>query len=95
MSRSHKKTPIVKDGCPSYRRFAKRQANKKIRREAYVADGKAYRKHFESWDIHDYASRCSCEEWIAQWDKMSDWSRQRYGSKEAYISIWRKYYRNK
>lgn len=55
MSRSFKKNWIVTDNYgSSYKKFAKRQANKRIRKSESVPDGKAYRKFFESWDICDY-----------------------------------------
>ena len=46
MSRSYKKTPVMK--CCGDRRYEKRQANKKV-----LYRGKQYRKLYESWDIND------------------------------------------
>lgn len=58
MSRSYKKTPIVKDGHSG--RFGKTFANRKVRRcKEPIANGKAYRKVFNPWDIHDYVDYCS------------------------------------
>lgn len=55
MSRSFKKNLILKDSSGnSYRKWAKRQANKKVRKTKKVANGKQYRKVFETWDINDY-----------------------------------------
>lgn len=55
MSRSYRKNWILTDNYGSpYKKFAKRQANKKIRKSKNVPNGKAYRKFFESWDICDY-----------------------------------------
>ena len=54
MSRSYRKPCITDTYGSNYRIWAKRQANKKIRRSKNVPDGKAYRKFFESWDINDY-----------------------------------------
>lgn len=52
MSRSYKKTPVVKDGRSG--KEGKKFANRKVRRCKHdLANGKAYRKVFESWDIHD------------------------------------------
>ncbi len=56
MSRSYKKTPIVKSTPPIYRRFAKRQANKKVRKSVNIADKAAYKRVYQSWSIHDYVS---------------------------------------
>lgn len=53
MSRSFKKTPGWADSNP----FAKRQANKKVRRYAGdLSDGKGYRKLYDPWDICDWKS---------------------------------------
>lgn len=54
MSRSYKKQPYTKDGGPTRVKFAKRKANKKVRRTNDVPSGKSYRRVFEPYDIHDY-----------------------------------------
>ena len=57
MSRSYKKNPILTDGRNG-QVWAKRLANKKVRKyKKQLANGKSYRKLFESWDIHDWVSR--------------------------------------
>lgn len=61
MSRSYKKNPIVKDGRSG--KVGKRFANKKVRRyKGEIANGKAYKRLYESWDIHDYAFRETYQE---------------------------------
>ena len=57
MSRSYRE-PWFKDtnGSP-YKRWAKQQANRKVRRTKNVPDGKAYRKLWDSWNIVDHRSR--------------------------------------
>lgn len=56
MSRSYKKTPITKDGHSG--KFGKKVANRKVRQyKGDLADGKSYRKIYESWDIHDMIIR--------------------------------------
>ena len=52
MSRSYRKTPIIKDNG-KYKQFAKRQANKKVRRES-CGNGAEYKRHFEQYDICDF-----------------------------------------
>ncbi len=59
MSRSYKHTPVYKVGGKT--KFAKRVANKKIRRSgkdnlenAYSGKSNDYRKENESWHIWDY-----------------------------------------
>ena len=52
MSRSYRKTPIIKDNG-KYKQFAKRQANKKVRHEI-CGSGAEYKRHFEQYDIYDF-----------------------------------------
>ena len=60
MSRSRKKNPVLKDTSGSnYRKFAKKYANRKVRRTLEVADGKAYRRVYDPWNIND---------WVFRWD---------------------------
>lgn len=61
MSKSYKKTPIVKDHGTG--NSGKRFANKSVRRYAdIIPNGKGYKKIFCSYDIHDYVSRYTYEE---------------------------------
>jgi hypothetical protein len=50
MSRSFKKTAGWCDRNP----FAKKEANSRVRKTPDLPSGSAYKKVFESWDIHDY-----------------------------------------
>ena len=52
MSRSYRKTPVVKDHG-SHKQYWKRQANKKVRRSE-VESGGEFNKHFDSWNICDW-----------------------------------------
>jgi hypothetical protein len=60
MSRSRKKHPVIRDYNPG----TKRIANRRVRRTPDIADGNAYRKVFNSWDIHD---------WSLHWDPHPDY----------------------
>lgn len=75
MSRSFKRTPIVKDhrsGKPG-----KKFANRKVRRcKEHIANGKAYKKVFNSWDIHDVIIRYT-------W---SQFKRRQESEEKAYIN---------
>lgn len=65
MSRSFKR-PWVTDYSGA-RSFFKREANKKIRNlsvEDDIADGKSYRKYFESYTICDWKFRYDPDPWI-------------------------------
>lgn len=65
MSRSYKKTPIIKDNGKSNKKD-KRLANKKVRRylddDEHIIRHKSYRKVYNSWDIADYICRWTEEE---------------------------------
>jgi hypothetical protein len=55
MSRSYKRTPGYTCGYGGmYRRFAKRLANKRVRKNNDISNGSSFRKLYESWDICDY-----------------------------------------
>lgn len=73
MSRSYKKFPFVK--CEKSCKKGKKWANKKVRtylkRGCELSDGSAYQKVFCSWDICDYWSSYTWEEWLdhlRRWD---------------------------
>ena len=51
MSRSFKKSPVITD--KNYK-WAKKDANKKMRKNNDIIDGNNYKKHYNSWDICDY-----------------------------------------
>lgn len=50
MSRSYKKA--VHKYAPTGT-WGKKKANRKVRRTKNIPDGKAYRKVFSTWDVHD------------------------------------------
>jgi hypothetical protein len=69
MSRSYKKVPVVKI-APKDGTDEKKFANRKVRRcKEVIADGKAYRKLFQSWDIHDYVCRYTYEDYRCHYEK--------------------------
>ena len=66
MSRSRKKSPVIKDYSRNYTRWAKRQASKRVRRYTHmISNGGLYKKIFPSWDIKDYS--------IHAWDIFDKW----------------------
>ena len=74
MSRSYKKTPIIKNTPPIYRRFMKKQANRKVRRTDNIHNFMQFKKVFPSWAIYDYVSLCPREDkphWMTDdyWEK--------------------------
>lgn len=68
MSRSRKKTPIATDKVV---KGAKKVANRRVRKlgSDELGNGNNYKKHFNSWDIHDYKEFLigKVEEW---WKKI-------------------------
>lgn len=53
MSNSYKKAIFQQSG--NYKRFAKRAANKRVRRvDDELSDGTFYKKIYNSWDISDF-----------------------------------------
>lgn len=75
MSRSYKKTPIVKD----HTKGMKQLANRKVRRQKDVPQFAGYKKLFCSYDICDWVFRESFEEYL---------SRERRTEKEWNIKPW-------
>lgn len=91
MSRSYKKHPYTKDGGPTRVKFAKREANKKVRRTDDVPNGKSYRRVFEPWDIHDYISYWPWYEAKAWYEVNKDdvyWLR-RYPTLKSFYRHWK------
>lgn len=79
MSRSYKRTPILK--CCGDKKYGKRQANKKVRRsdKSVLYRGKQYRKLYESWDINDV---------------ILFWTRHE-AEKDGELDVWKKWYYRK
>lgn len=97
MSRSRKKSPVWTDGRSG--RVGKRLANHKVRRAlvALPRKSKAYKKQFESWDIHDYVIRWTKEEALEQYRKSGadSWMRKKYPTEKDFLNYWAKVYQRK
>lgn len=66
MSRSYKKHPYC--GDKTNKKFGKKYANRKVRRyKGDIANGKAYIKLYEQWNICDYGWVQSWEEFRYRW----------------------------
>ena len=91
MSRSYKKYPCSKDGGPARVKFAKREANKKVRRTDDIPSGKSYRRVFEPWDIHDCINYWPWREAKAWYEENKDdvyWLR-RYPTLKSFYRYWK------
>lgn len=95
MSRSYKKTPVVKDNRRS-KKWKKALANRTVRRklndpEYGMADGRAYKKEYESWNIADYVIRWTKEEAIAEYNAANNFiDKDRFPTLESWIEWWEK-----
>lgn len=106
MSRSYKKTPISKF-CPKDASFEKRLANKRVRRDRSLYKRKAYKKLYNSWEIHDYVERYTKQdakkyykEIISEYSVKKDsfYLRsflKKYPTEEVFLMEWDKGFRRK
>lgn len=72
MSRSYKKSPVFTDGSAGSTKRSKRFANKKVRHTDFddlPRKGNGYKKVFESYDIHDYITYESKQQWIERYER--------------------------
>jgi len=67
MSRSYREPVFVCGYGSSYKKFAKREANRVIRRAKDIPNGKIYRKYFDSWNICDCKNRWNPWPWVSCW----------------------------
>lgn len=96
MSRSFKSNPIIKDNRRG-RKKSKRQASKKVRKyKGEISDGQFYKKLYNTWDIYDYVSHCTYEEWKTMFYKNDSLYTIRYynNEKDCY-NDWARFYKRK
>lgn len=98
MSRSYKKTPVTKDSCRSS------SNNKKIANRVYRRNNKmelhqrkAYKKYYETWNIHDYVFLYPKEQAIRDYYEREyrHLKRMGYPTLESWLNYWEKHYRRK
>lgn len=99
MSRSYKHSPVYTDGSPGTTKETKKFANKKVRNTDFdelPRKGKAYKKIFCSYDIHDWITRCTKQEWIDMYERGGRWYNpsDKY-TLEEWIQEWEKSYKRK
>ena len=98
MSRSYKKHPYCSDYW-TYKKFAKRNSNKKVRKTKDIANGKEYKKYFDTWFVSDGTSYCTKRE-AKRWYLLDKYFDKRnflkYKSEDDYLrKVWYKYYKRK
>lgn len=90
MSRSYKKHPWEQwGGCKDYKKLF----NRRLRRSEQCKDipnGKAYKKLNESWNIADYKTNCSFEEFL-NWR----WVEGAFKDENEAYAAWKKEYGSK
>lgn len=95
MSRSYKHNPVATDGSPGTTKESKRFANKSVRNTDFdelPIKGKSYKKTFESYNIHDYVTRYTKEEWANNYEISHFKNKYTF---EQYMKLWDKYYKRK
>lgn len=97
MSRSYKKHPVCKGNVKGM----KEMANRSVRRKNMeIPSGNAYKKYFDSWDIADYVSVFSFEEYKKRYEEFQKWrdfhgfARKEKSEKDLYRD-WKKAYHTK
>ena len=106
MSRSYKKFPHIRAYYGESGKYARNQANRKIRRlpiEYDIPNGRSFRKLYERCEIWDYAFT-QFKEWeIQEWEEVesciandiSSWKAKYHTSLEETLADWKKTYLNK
>ena len=97
MSRSYKKTPVIKDsGCKGTRyKSGKQIANRAVRNQEDVLNGGSYKKVYCSWNISDWRFMKTEEELRKEWDSGKKRLRETYKTYEEAKFAWEKVFRNK
>ena len=106
MSRSYKKYPKIKVYYGKSGKYARNQANRKIRRlplDYDIPNGRSFKKISESYDIWDY-SFTQFKEWaIRDWEKeeaeiineVYTWRKRYHTTLEQALIDWKRYYLKK
>lgn len=93
MSRSVKKSPVYTDGTRKTTKEMKRIANQKVRHYSKgLPKGKAYKKLFCSYDIHDYVNYWSWSEAKADYlsGNCSNYIYKKFPNLDLYHNYWSK-----
>jgi hypothetical protein len=93
MSRSYKQNPVLTDGSPHSTKKSKKFANKSVRNtelEELPLKGNGYKKIFESYNIHDWITRYTKQDWADNYFK----HKYEYTFKQ-YMKLWERYYKRK
>lgn len=106
MSRSYKKFPQVRAYYGKSGKYARNQANRKIRKlpvDYHIPNGRSFRKLYERCEIWDYAFT-QFKEWeIQEWEEIEarivndvhSWKAKYHTSLEETLADWKKTYLSK
>ena len=97
MSRSFKKTPIVKDATlkgPTFK-SGKQMANRRVRRKNGIPQYGGYRKVYRSYNISEYAFRMSESDLRMEWKNTRSWLRREFKTYDQAYRWWKKTYLSK
>ena len=98
MGKSKKKIPIVKDNGKSKKRdkaIANRIVRSRLKDPDFViANGNAYKKEFESYNIADYVAYWTKEDAIRYYNT-NEWVKDKYPTLESWLINWEKTMLNK
>ena len=97
MSRSYKKTPVIKDSSCKGTKYksGKQLANRAVRNQEDVPNGGSYKKVYCSWNISDWRFMKTEAELRKEWDSGDQRLREVYKTYEEVRSAWKKEYKNK
>lgn len=95
MSRSHKKKPFCTDGSVKTTKHKKKIANRKVRNTSNIPNGGSYKKVSESWNIHDYITRRTWEQFKNDWETGELSSYYNNKTIDQIRQYWERYYKRK
>ena len=97
MSRSFKKSPVIKDANrkgPTYK-SGKQIANRAVRHKGDIPNGGSYKKVYCSWNISDYRFMKTEAEFKKEWDNGDEYLHEHYKTYKRALFEWKKYYKLK
>ena len=97
MSRSYKKSPVIKDSSrkgPTFK-SGKQIANRTVRNKEDIPNGGSYKKVYCSWNISDYKFMKTEAEFKKEWDRGDEYLHKRYKTYKQALFDWKKYYKLK
>ena len=97
MSRSYKKTPVLKDtSCKgSTFKSGKQIANRAVRNHDDEPNGGGYKKVYCSWKISDFRFMKTEAELRKEWDNGNSYLHKTYDTYEQALFAWKKQFKNK